>query len=296
MNTVATLLVIGSAFMHATWNLLAKRSQDTYAFLWTISLVTLPIYAIPFAVSIWYHPIPAIGWAFILATGTIHCGYFTFLSQAYEHGALSVAYPLSRGTGVTLVAILAMPILGEHISPTGGAGIGLIVIGLITLHWRTLTELVRWQASDGEASMPKQERRGVLFALLTGCTICGYSLVDKAAVSHVFPVVYGYFIFVCLAIGLAPYMLLRRRDQVEREWRENRRAVLIGGVFVLGTYLIILGAMRLAEVAYIVPLREVSVLIGAAYGIWLLGEGFARQRLAGAGLILAGVLLIGIFA
>lgn len=295
MNTVATLLVIGSAFMHATWNLLAKRSQDTYAFLWTISLVTLPIYAIPFAIMLWYHPIPAIGWAFILATGTIHCCYFTFLSQAYEHGALSVAYPLSRGTGVILVSILALPILGERISPAGGAGIGLIVIGLITLHWSTLVELVRRQAGNEQNVMSKQERLGIIFALLTGCTICGYSLVDKAAVSHVFPVVYGYFIFVCLAIGLAPYMLLRRRDRVVREWRANWRAVLVGGVFVLGTYLIILEAMRLAQVNYIVPLREVSVLIGAGYGIWLLGEGFARQRLVGAALILAGVLMIGVF-
>lgn len=292
MSALATALVLGSAFMHATWNLSAKRSRDTLAFLWLINLATLVIYSIPFAIMLRTHPIPAAGWPFIIATGLFHICYFTCLANAYTHGALSVAYPISRGTGVLLVSLLAMPILGERISPGGGLGIALILVGLLLLHLKSLRALAGQPLGIVAGRQLSADNLGTLFALLTGVAICGYSLVDKAGVEHVHPVVYGYLIFVSLSLGLAPYVLSRRRTAAAREWSDNRLAILVGGVLVLGTYLIVLGAYRLAQVSYVVPLREVSVLIGTVLGVRLLHEGFGRSRIAGAAFILAGVLLI----
>jgi hypothetical protein len=50
VGAVAVGLVLISAVMHATWNVLAKRSADPLAFLFAISAVGLAIYAIPVAV------------------------------------------------------------------------------------------------------------------------------------------------------------------------------------------------------------------------------------------------------
>lgn len=112
--------------------------------------------------------------------------------------------------------------------------------------------------------------------------------------AHVHPIVYGYLIFVSMTIGLTPVVLSRHRVALVREWAINRATILIGGVLVLATYLIILSAMQVAQVSYIVPLREVSVLIGAILGVRLLNEGFGRERIAGAALILLGILTIAI--
>lgn len=134
MTGLATILVLASAILHATWNLLAKRSQDPLAFLFLMNLATMAIYAIPFGVMLRTHPIPAAGWPFIVGTGVAHVAYYLCISQAYRHGALSLAYPISRGTGVALVPLLAIPLLGERIPMAGAIGIGFVAGGMLTMH------------------------------------------------------------------------------------------------------------------------------------------------------------------
>jgi len=293
MGTLATVLVLSSASLHASWNLLVKRSRDTLAFLFLANLATLVVYALPFAGFLRAHPIPADGWPFVAATSTIHVAYYLCLSAAYTHGALSLAYPIARGTGVALVPLVALPLLREHVSLAGGVGIALVVAGILVMHQEPLRALVR-QPLGIAAGQQSAFNLGTFFALLTGFAICGYSLVDKAGVARVPPVVYGYLLMAGMTLGLSPYILTRRRAALRREWTENRVPILVVGVLVLGTYLIILAAMRLTAVSYIVALREVSIVIGAVLGVWVLGEGGGRERIPGAMLILAGVFTIAV--
>ncbi|MDI3340080.1 MAG: EamA family transporter [Sphaerobacter sp.] len=292
MNAVAALLVVSSAGLHATWNLLAKRSRDALAFLFLVNVATLAIYALPFVLFVGVHPILAGGWPFVAATSALHVWYYRCLAAAYTHGALSLAYPVSRGTGVALVPLLALPLLGERITRAGGLGMALVLAGIVTVHRAPLRSLVGQPRGIVAGGRGAEGALGTLFALLTGAAICGYSLVDKAGVARVHPVAYGYLLIAGSTLGLAPCVLGRRRGALRLTWAEHRGAVMAGGVLVLGTYLIVLGAMRLAPLSYIVPLREVSVVIGAALGVWLLGEGTGRERIAGAALILAGALAI----
>jgi uncharacterized membrane protein len=67
---------------------------------------------------------------------------------------------------------------------------------------------------------------------------------------------------------------------------------LAGGVLNLGTYFIVLSALRLSDVSYIVPLRETSIVFGTLLGVFILHERVGRVRLAGCGLVAAGVLAI----
>jgi drug/metabolite transporter (DMT)-like permease len=295
MSILATLLVIGSALMHATWNMLAKRSRHPLAFLWLVNVVSLVIYAPLFAVFVMAHPIPAIGWPFIVATGVIHNIYITTLAKAYEHGALSTAYPVSRGTGVALVPVVAIPVLGEQVSLPGMIGILAVITGIILLHARSLLQALAPADPGRVGSGARADHRGLMFALFTGVAIAGYSVVDKAAMAHVHPIVYGYFIFVSLTVGVTPYAVRHLRSEAWVEIRRNPLAILVSGTLVMGTYLIILAAMRIAPVSYIVPLREVSVLFAAALGVILLKEGFGPQRLVAAAVIGTGVALIATF-
>lgn len=286
MGIVAIGLVLVSAFFHASWNVLAKRSSDPLAFMFAFNLVSLVVFALPAGVMLARHPIPAEGVPFLLATGCIHVIYITALAAAYANGALSLAYPVSRGTGVLLVPILAVPLFDERPTAVAIVGIvailgGLVAVGLSSGRRRLATELERG-------------RRGLGFALLTGVTICAYSLVDKAGVGHVHPMVYVYGIFLLMTIGMAPYVLTRRRAAIGREWRENRPAVIAGGILPIATYLIILAAYRLSNVSYVVPLRETSIAFATLLGVLVLHEQIGRVRLAGCGLIACGVLAIAI--
>ena len=53
-------------------------------------------------------------------------------------------------------------------------------------------------------------------------------------------------------------------------------------------------AVRIAPVSYVAPARELSIVFGTVLGVTVLGERQAPTRIAGAGLILAGVILLGL--
>jgi uncharacterized membrane protein len=60
----------------------------------------------------------------------------------------------------------------------------------------------------------------------------------------------------------------------------------------MATYVIVLSAMRLSNVSYVVPLRETSIIFATLLGLLVLGERVGAARLAGSGLIAAGVIAI----
>lgn len=284
MSAVAIGLVLFSALLHAVWNMLAKRSADPLAFIFAFNAVSVVVFAVPAGVVLYNNPIPADGWPFILATGTLHIIYMFTLAAAYRHGALSLAYPVARGTGVLLAPVLAVPLYSEAPSVAGAAGIVAILAGLLAMAMPdTANPLI---PSVGNP------RKGLLYALITGLAIAAYSLVDKGGVARVHPMVYVYAIFLIATIGMAPFVLYRRLAAVKHEWITNRPAVLAGGVLPLDTYLIVLLAMQLAAVSYVVPLRETSIVFSTLLGALVLKEHVGPRRLVASALIATGVLAI----
>ncbi|MBI3080021.1 MAG: EamA family transporter [candidate division NC10 bacterium] len=288
MTAAALGLVLAAALLHATWNLVLKQSSGKLTVSWLgvlagALLATPGLLLVPGSLGI----CPA-GWACILATGLLHALYFLFLSEAYERGELSLVYPLARGSGPLLVALLAPLLLGEVLTPGGATGIGLVVLGLFGL------------AGGPEPTAPGQsrllaQRRAphVAMALLTGLTIAGYSLVDKVGVGLVHPTLYQILMMGLAFLALTPYVLWRRRPSLaslKAEWR----AVALVGVFSFVAYQLVLFALRLAKVAYVVAAREVSIVFGVALGAAFLGERHGARRLIAAASIAAGTLLIGL--
>ena len=287
MSGLSLGIVLVAALLHAGWNLLAKKSRSKIAFIWWFVMIALIGYLPMFLYFLpGFDPTPA-GWACIIATGILHALYFWFMGGAYERGDLSLVYPLSRGSGPMFVPILAVILLHERLALSGGLGIFLVVLGIYVIHLNDFTMgsfLEPLRAMRGSAS---------LWALCTGGTIAGYSLVDKVGVGLVYPPAYIYLMFVISLLLLSPYMLLKKRTDLKIEWQMNRGAILIDGFLVLFTYLMILFAFRLSKVSYVVAAREVSIVFSALLGILWLKEAHAPQKIAGSVLIACGVVLIG---
>jgi len=87
---------------------------------------------------------------------------------------------------------------------------------------------------------------------------------------------------------LAPFAL-RDQEAVRREWLSARRQILVVGVLSPVAFTLVLFALRLAPLAYVAPLREVSMMVGVFYGAWVLHERVTAARLAGVGCMVAGV-------
>src|SRR6266850_2019370 len=104
MTLLALVLVLASAILHATWNLLAKRVGGGIPFVWLFSTVATVIYAPVLLVSILQQP-PVFGApqiVFLLGTTVLHVAYYLLLNKGYQVGDLSLVYPLARGTGPVL--------------------------------------------------------------------------------------------------------------------------------------------------------------------------------------------------
>lgn len=284
MQLAAVGLVLFSALLHASWNALAKRSTDPLAYFFVFNIMAFLIWGIPAAIMLARHPIPPAGYLFMLISGTVHTGYFVSLAAAYRYGALSVAYPTARGTGVFLVPLLAIPIFGERPTAIAALGIAAILTGLALIGYDGLRQ--------GFGAAATQDPRGIVYALFTGLTIATYSLVDNAGAAEVHPIVYVYGQMLIATAQFGPYVLAKRRREIGHEVRHNWLSAMIGGGLSLGTYMIIIAALRLANVGYVVPLRETSIAFGTLIGIVVLGERASRLRIAASAAIAGGAVII----
>src|SRR5210317_2245193 len=137
MSGLALVVVLVAAFLHASWNFLAKKSKKKIAFIWWFLLIATIGY-LPMFLYFWpRHTVSPAGWACIVATGILHALYFWFMGGAYERGGLSLVYPLSRGSGPLFVPILAIIFLQEQLSFAGIVGISLVILGIYFIHLKS---------------------------------------------------------------------------------------------------------------------------------------------------------------
>ena len=285
MNNVALLLVVVSAFFHATWNLLAKRTNGGATTVWQYDVASTIIFApLTIVLLIVQHvQIAIIGLVFICGSACLHLTYFILLQRGYRAGDLSFVYPLARGIGPFLATIIAITVFGER--PTIIAFMGmLLVVGGVFLLVGGLSIIRR-----------VRDHRAFLYALIIGLFIAGYTLWDKQAVSvvRVLPTLYYYGIILIRMLLLTPYAL-RHRKEIRLEWRAHRFDIL--GVAILSplSYFLVLTALVFTPVSYVAPAREMSVLIGTFMGTRLLAEGDTRRRLLAAAVILLGIIALAV--
>lgn len=288
MTPTALVLVAAAATIHATWNLLAKRAGDRLAFLWLVNGAGLVIYLPAAAVILQRYPAAVGGWPYVLASGALHAAYYWCLSRMYQHD-FSLTYPTARGSAPLLVALVSVAFLREPLTAWGLGGVGLIIVGMGALHLRYLPgQGLRWPL--GAAVRGPAGRS----ALLTAAMIAAYSLVDRAGVRHINPIAYLWSVHLVSFAILGVCIMGRQRARAVAAARQSRWKILFAAVAQNLAYILVLFAMRLAPIAYVVPTREISTLIGALFGVVLLKEPFPLAKLAGASLILAGVALIAV--
>jgi len=287
MSTLAFVLILFSALMHALWNLLVKRSRDKTVYIWWMFLVSGTLFTclLPFLPGSFPPPSAKIlglaavgGLCFVL--------YHIANGQAYRDGDLSLIYPLAQ-TSMVYVPIWGFLILGERISLSGIGGIALVILGVWTVQLRRLSldEALRPLRRLGEPS--------VRYALMAGFIYSVGSVIDKTGVMDYSPLYFTYllviFMFLFMTLNL---MRPRYRGRLYDEWRRHPRLVLSAGPVMMGSFLTFRYGLKLAPLSYAVPTRQVSILAGVLIGTLFLGETCGRIRFLAALTIFAGVIVI----
>lgn len=271
-----TFAVLGAALLHAGWNAMLKSGTEPAL---DAALVALGASAavVPFLALV---PAPEkAAWPWLAASALIHLGYFTALAAAYRAGDLSHAYPIMRGAAPLIVALVAAVAFGEVPGAGGWIGVllicgGVLWLGLAGFDWRRSRTATGW-------------------ALANAAVIAAYTLVDAAGV-RVAGGAARYVLWLHLFMGM-PYVLLvlaTRGREFLRHAAGHWARGLAGGAAVVAAYGVALWAMTRAPVAAVAALRETAVIFGALIGAWVLKEGHARRRLAGAAAVFAGVVVL----
>lgn len=274
MPLSAFCLALGAAFLHAGWNVLLAGARDSEA---ATAVATLCGVALLAPVALIVGDVSDAALPFAAASAALHVAYLSLLARAYQYGAVSVIYPVARGTAPVLVLAFGAIVLGEGASALGVAGVLAVAAGVFLVGRRR-----------SEAAPQRDLRRDLLFGFAIALTIAAYTLVDAEGVDHAQAPAY---LFLLLGPSSAIYagaLALRGRD-LRAELRP--RAFLIGA-FIVGSYGSVLAALRLAEAAPVAAVRESSVVIAAILAAVFLHEDVDRRRLSGALLVVAGVAAI----
>ncbi|MGE0737164.1 MAG: EamA family transporter [Alphaproteobacteria bacterium] len=277
METHVLLLVLCGAVLHASWNAIVKGSSDklldlTQTAVWSGILAAI---ALPF-----FPPPSWEAWPYMVASTVVHFFYFLLVAGAYKFGDLTLAYPIMRGTGPLLVALLSGPLIGENLTPFAWLGVGLVCCAIFTLGvdgWRR-----------GKAA-----RAGIGFALLNAAVIASYTLLDGlgARISGD-GISYMLWLSVFDAFPVGLFVLYRWRRPVLAHARKRWRFGIAGGGAMVGSYGIALWAMTVAPIASVAALRESSVIFATVLGALFLKEKFGWSRVAAAAAMVGGAVAL----
>ncbi len=286
ISSLALGLVISSAFIHATWNLFAKRAGGGAAFVWLFSVATTLLYA-PVAAFIYYQSHPELGvlaFVFIFGTALLHITYFVTLQRAYSLGDLSLIYPLARGTGPFLSTLLAILIFKERPTALALAGAALIVFSVFLLAGGTRLF---------QAGQSLKTRTAIRYGLIIGLVIAIYTLWDSYAVAVLLipPIIFDWASNLLRSVALTPNAI-KNWAQVKQHWQNHKLELFMVALLSPLSYILVLTALSFSPVSYIAPARELSILIGAIMGASLLKEADAKRRLFAAFLIVLGVIFL----
>jgi drug/metabolite transporter (DMT)-like permease len=283
MTAFALALILAAAVVHASWNYFLKRSGGGTVFVWLFATLSALIYA-PLAAAILWWQKPDFGWVhygLMFASAALHTVYYLLLDRGYRSGDLSVVYPLARGTGPLITMLCAVLFLHEHPTALAVAGALLIGGGAIAL------------TGDPRKLRESGNLHAVGFALLTGCMIASYTLVDKIAVAAwlIPPLVQDWAANLGRVLLMTP-MALRSRGEIPATWRRAKKEIVAVALLCPLSYILVLTAMVFTPVSYVAPAREVSILVAALMGTQLLAEGDVARRLAAAAAMVAGIVCL----
>jgi drug/metabolite transporter (DMT)-like permease len=279
----AFLLVLIAAFAHSTWNILIKRVADSKHLLLFSSVIEAALF-VPMAAYGLRASWPVLNGkacVCLLATGLLHLLYSESLLRGYRVSDLSVVYPLARGTGPLLSFFGAVLLLHEHLYVLGASGALCITLGILL-------------SSGGIAALRQRaDQAGLFWGFATGLTIACYTLVDgysvKVLLISPFLVEYAGNLFRALLLSAAT---LGQKSSLLAEYHKQWKYAWGIAVLMPVGYILVLFAMSMAPVSHVAPVREMSMLVGAYFGVRFLGEGHARRRLFGSALIALGVAAI----
>lgn len=279
-ETLAICLALFSAVTVAITNFTVKRGGDVLTARMVMS-ISMALTVLPFAPFV---PLPPLHmWKWIALAIAVHWIYQFCMIRSLHRGDLSLVFPVMRGLGPPIVAVLAVFTLHEYLQPLGWAGLALATIALIVFA----------MPEEVDPSARSLNQAALFWAVLTAIGIGLYSVTDAYVIREM-PNPYTFIVWLILLdwIGVTVVTVWTRWGRILEKVRPQLKAAAIGGVSGTLSYAAALYAFTLTDAAMVTALRETSVFFAALLGAVFLKEGFGLRRSISAGGLAMGLVLM----
>jgi len=301
MTVTATILLIISAFTHAGWNFISKKEHPTQAFYLVANTIGV-ICILPF---LFYYRgfiqfIPSAVWAIVVLSGFFLAAYLEALAGAYRAGDISIAYPLARSLPVIMVFLLTLFLgEGQPLSVWFIIGIITIIAGCIILPFKAF----------GDFHLRGYLNQCCFLAVLAAAGIAAYTVADDVALRQLRELpgkpmspVEGTLVYMVLegiscSLWQSLFVILsgRERRRMPQVIQSYKRAAAITGIGIyLGWGLVLISMNFVSNVSYVAAFRQLSIPIGAMFGMAFLKEPHYLPKVVGIAAIFFGLVLAGV--
>jgi len=301
MSLIAAVLLTISAFTHAGWNFLGKRTDPSITFFLVANTAGV-IFLLPVITYYWSRIgfIPLKVWAYLILAGLFLAIYMGALAGSYKNIDMSIAYPMIRSIPVIVVMCITI-IIGRQreVNIYFFSGILLAVAGCFLLPQEKLQSIF---------SVTQLKEMGFL-PLLAGLATAGYTLVDSEALASLrgvkgkpfYPVdatlVYQVFEGISTSVWMLLMVIMKKteRTQLRNILSCNKASAVVTGLGIYLTYGLALASMNFVKsVTYVAVFRQLSIPIGAIMGIIFLQEKSHLPKILGIISIFVGLVLVSI--
>ena len=284
MSLYVLVLVLTAAVLHASWNLLAKKTKGKTPFIW-LQYIASNILYLPFlffqtnqGYTIYLQPLLWLS----LSSAVLHLGYFIVLQKGYLSADLSVVYPLARGSAPLISFIAAIVFLNEQLKLSSVIGLFLIIAGVLIITG------ISFKKENNSKIMT-----GIFYGVLTGLFIALYTFNDAVAVKTyaISPLILTLATNLFSAILLLPFVL-PKKDELKREIKSHKWSIIAIALLSPAAYIMVLEALKYAPLSVVAPARETSILLGVFMGSRVFNEEDGKRRLIASVLILGGIIAL----
>lgn len=280
------LFGLGTAFFEAVKDVLSKRAMrelDPYSVAFAMPLFALPVLLLYAARATW-PPLDATFYIALLTAASMHVWALSLYMKALESAPLAVSLPMIAFTPL-FIMLFGPFISGDLPSAQGAVGVLLIVAGtyLLNIGRRATGFLEPFKALARE--------RGAIY-MLTVAAIWGVTgLIDRIGVRHSSVHCWAAAIVTTTTLFFLTLLAFTGRLGPLRTARFYRSAALPGLMNGL-SLLFYMEGIALTIAAYVISAKRLSILFGMVLGYYFLGERNIREKLAGAALMVGGVVVI----
>ncbi len=276
------LFALLSAFSESLKDIFSKKrlaEVDEYSAAWGMrmfaALCLIPV--------VLFFGIPSLGssfWFALLVAGFLNMAAQVLYFRALKSSDISVSVPVLSFTPVFLIVTSPL-IVGESPAIVGVAGIFMIVIGAYVLQ---LSEANKGLLEPFKALIHKPGPRMMLgVAFIWSIT----SNMDKIGIQNSSPFFWAFSISLFIAVGLS-FFVFTGKNSAMRHWK---------GLFPLGLFNAFslafqMLAVSIALVPYVIALKRTSIISSVISGHFVFRERNFAERLVGALIMVAGVVLI----